>query len=107
MTLAPANWVSASAGQVTPSFLLGVPTADGIPPSPPPSHQVLFTFPPSLSLFDLIWAGRDVSLLEAWHKQMCACRHTRPFPCLGAIVWASAPGLTHLYEAGALPLQAL
>lgn len=107
VTLAPANWVSASAGPVAPSLLLGVPTADRIPPSPPPSHQVLFTFPPSLSLFDLIWAGRDMSLLEAWHKQMCACRHTRPLPCLGATVWASAPGLTHLYEAGALPLQVL
>lgn len=35
VTLAPANWVSASAGQVTPSLLLGVPTADRIPPSPP------------------------------------------------------------------------
>ena len=35
VTLAPANWVSASAGQVTPSLLLGVPTADRIPLSPP------------------------------------------------------------------------
>jgi len=34
------SWVSGSADQAIPSLLLGVPTANKIPLSPPPSHQI-------------------------------------------------------------------